>query len=508
MALSSDLIAKFVKANKDDKAKTDTIVYGTVVKQGTSTYVQFDGSDLLTPVSATADTHSGERVTVMIKNHNAIITGNISSPAARVDDITDVTEVKDTIKEFEILMGYKITVEDLSAVNATINSLIGKSADLVNVIAITAELENLRAMYAQLEYVYADDVEALNAAIENIEATFGKIADLSTEKLEAINADINNLRGYNASFTYIEADVLHALYAAIEELEAKKLSTTDAEIKYANIDFSNIGQAAMEYLYSKSGLIENVIIGDGSITGLLVGVTIKGDIIEGNTIVADKLVIQGDDGLYYKLNMSGETISAEQTEYNSLNGSIILAKSITAEKMAVDDLVAFDATIGGFHITEDAIYSEVKDSDGNTTRGTYLDKEGQVNFGDSENFVKYYRDDNGNYHLAISAETIMYNINGQQRSIADLGVIGEYVKISTYEGEPCIELGESDSDFKLVITNTRIMFMEGNDLPAYINNKSLFIKKAVIEEELEQGGFIWKARSNGNLGLIWKGVNN
>ena len=405
-------------------------------------------------------------------------------------------------------MGYKITVEDLSAVNATINSLIGKSADLVNVTAITAELENLRAMYAELEYIYSDDVKALNAAIENIEATFGKIADLSTEKLEAINADIDNLRGYNASFTYIEADVLHALYAAIEELEAKKLSTTDAEIKYANIDFSNIGQAAMEYLYSKSGLIENVIIGDGSITGLLVGVTIKGDIIEGNTIVADKLVIQGDDGLYYKLNMSGETISAEQTEYNSLNGSIILAKSITAEKMAVDDLVAFDATIGGFHITEDAIYSEVKDSDGNTTRGTYLDKEGQVNFGDSENFVKYYRDDNGNYHLAISAETIMYNINGQQRSIADLGVIGEYVKISTYEGEPCIELGESDSDFKLVITNTRIMFMEGNDLPAYINNKSLFIKKAVIEEELEQGGFIWKARSNGNLGLIWKGVSN
>ena len=101
MALSSDLIAKFVKANKDDKAKTDTIVYGTVVKQGASTYVQLDGSDLLTPVSATADTHSGERVTVMIKNHNAIITGNISSPAARVDDITDVTEVKDTIKEFE-----------------------------------------------------------------------------------------------------------------------------------------------------------------------------------------------------------------------------------------------------------------------------------------------------------------------------------------------------------------------------------------------------------------------
>lgn len=33
-------------------------------------------------------------------------------------------------------------------------------------------------------------------------------------------------------------------------------------------------------------------------------VTIKGDLIEGNTIVADKLVMKGDDGLFYKLNIS------------------------------------------------------------------------------------------------------------------------------------------------------------------------------------------------------------
>lgn len=93
-----------------------------------------------------------------------------------------------------------------------------------------------------------------------------------------------------------------------------------------------------------------------------------------------------------------------------------------------------------------------------------------------------------------------------QQAVADLGILNEYVKITTYEDEPCIELGETDSDFKLLITNTRIMFMEGTDVPAYINNQSLFIKKAVIEEELQQGEFVWKARSNGNLGLIWKGV--
>lgn len=99
-------------------------------------------------------------------------------------------------------------------------------------------------------------------------------------------------------------------------------------------------------------------------------------------------------------------------------------------------------------------------------------------------------------------------VNSLQQAVDDLGVLNDYVKITTYENEPCIELGESDSDFKLLITNTRIMFMEGSSIPAYINNQSLFIKKAVIEEELEQGEFIWKARSNGNLGLIWKGATS
>ena len=61
----------------------------------------------------------------------------------------------------------------------------------------------------------------------------------------------------------------------------------------------------MEKFYSESGLIKNVVVGDQTITGELVGVTIRGDLIEGNTIKADKLVIKGEDGLYYKLNTNG-----------------------------------------------------------------------------------------------------------------------------------------------------------------------------------------------------------
>jgi hypothetical protein len=95
-----------------------------------------------------------------------------------------------------------------------------------------------------------------------------------------------------------------------------------------------------------------------------------------------------------------------------------------------------------------------------------------------------------------------------KQAVDDLGEIAEYVKIGTYEDEPCIELGEGDSNFKLLITNTRVMFKEGETVLAYFTNQSMHIRKAVVEEELQQGGFVWKVRANGNLGLVWKGVTN
>lgn len=91
MGLSSDLISQFVKATNDNvKREKETILtYGTTVKRGDILYVKIDGSDLLTPVTSTVNIRDGDRVTVTIKNHNATVTGNITSPSAGADDITD-----------------------------------------------------------------------------------------------------------------------------------------------------------------------------------------------------------------------------------------------------------------------------------------------------------------------------------------------------------------------------------------------------------------------------------
>ena len=414
MALSHDLISQFAKViNNDKKAKSESTSYGTTVEYNGSTYVKLDGSDLLTPVETTADTKPGERVTVLIKDHTATVTGNLSSPAARTED---VQENHDKIAEFDNVMAYKVTTENIEAVNATIENLKAKVASYSSMTAVVADIETLQSKFASLDKVNAQDVDALNAEIENIKSKFGEFTEISTEDLEAMNADIATLKSYTASFTYVSAERLTAALADIKELDAKKLSAEDAALKYANIDFSNIGKAAIEQFYATSGIIKDLVIGDTSVTGKLVGVTIIGDLIEGGTVKADKLVVLGEDGLYYKLNTNGVTTTAEQTEYNSLNGSIITAKTITAEKVKVDDLVAFDATIGGFNITNSSIYSGAKESVTNTTRGIYLDKNGQISFGDADNYIRYYKASDGTYKLEISADNISIKSGGSGES--------------------------------------------------------------------------------------------
>ena len=406
MALSNELISQFAKIATDkEETKKEEIVYGTTVSYNDTVYVKLDGSDRLTPITSTTVVKPDERVTVMIKDHSAIVTGNLSSPSARNND---VEELGTQISEFDTIIANKVDTEELNATNARIDTL---NADTVNI------RKDLNAANANIETLTADNVtinETLNAqsaSIDNLEANklSVEVADAkyaTIENLEATNVSVNNLSSTYADFKNTTTTKLAAVDASIENLETNKLSAASADLKYANIDFSNIGQAAIEEFYAKSGIIKDLTIEGGTITGELVGVTIKGDLIEGGTVVADKLVVKGEDGLYYKLNTDGVTTEAQQTEYNSLNGSVITAKSITATKISVTDLVAFDATIGGFNITENSIYSGVKSSASNTTRGIYLDNDGQAVFGDDTNYLKYYKDEDNTYKLAISANSI------------------------------------------------------------------------------------------------------
>lgn len=572
MALSNELASQYAKltvVNNKSQAPSESTVYGTVVVLEDKTYVKFDGSDLMTPVETTTSVSDGDRVLVTVKNHTATVTGNLKDPS-----------VSGSIFQGEIDRLDKVVADVVIA-------------DEI----IAGEIEAIYGKFDELDVTYAkiEDLDAKYATIDHLEANYAKITDLEATYLTVYSADI----------TYAKIADLEAIDAKIDNLEVGDLSA-----QYADIEFANIGDAAIENFLAKSGMVEDLVVSEGHVTGELIGVRISGDLITAGTLQADKIIVKGEDGLYYRLNVEGgatvtEKVSEEDLQ-NGLDGTIIIAQSVTADKVYVDDLYAFDATIGGFNITDHSLYSGVKESIENTTTGVYLDKEGQVNFGDMHNFVKFYKVDEDNTALEISASSIKlqsegsssdvatsetvdgieenlqetdkkvddtdgkigelqaqielldgmistlvtdengnslmtqtstgwtFDISGIEKNLGNanaqlselMGLVGklsnttegltgavenlektsEYVWVTTYEDEPCLALGESDSNNGLFITNTRIIFIKESGNPTYIDKDGLYTERLEVSVDFRHKDFVWAVRANGNYGLSWKPV--
>ena len=101
MDLNSILVSEFAKITNDNKETVNegATVYGTYYSpEGGNPYVILDGSNVQTPISSTVEAHPGDRVTVLIKNHKAIVTGNLGDPSAST---TTVKKIRNKLPEIE-----------------------------------------------------------------------------------------------------------------------------------------------------------------------------------------------------------------------------------------------------------------------------------------------------------------------------------------------------------------------------------------------------------------------
>ena len=385
MELSNDLLSQFAKVTNDKKeTKKESTVYGTVTSLDGQKYVMMDGSELATPCDTTMDVGVGDRVVVQIKNHTATITGNMSSPAVKEDSVSGIVQNEVSDKFDTLEAGY-------------------------------AEIDNLKAGYAEI-----DTLKAGYAEIDTLKAGYAEI-----DTLKAGYADITDLKADFADIKTLTVDELAAKYAFIQELDAKEIDTESIDADFANIVFANVEEAHIDNLFAKYGMIEVVDGVDGTFTRNLIGVNVIGD-----TIQANNLVVKGENGIYYKLNIDhmGKATADELTEEekeklkNGLLGDVIVAHSITADKISVTDLKAFGATIGGFTITDDAIHTNAKGSVDATTHGIYLDNDGQMAIGNNaDQYIRYSKQDDGSYKLDIEADSILIKTADKDVDISEFG---------------------------------------------------------------------------------------
>lgn len=186
-----------------------------------------------------------------------------------------------------------------------------------------------RPITQKLERYAADLVTIKKAIIDR-----AKITDL-----QATNAQITNLQATKA---YVDALVVGGVSANTLIADAATIASLSSN--YLKVDATNIGSAVINKIYGDYGLISNLQIVNGKVTGALAAVTISGDLITANTIVADRLIYAGTDGIYYELNANSGTLTAQEltdSKYQSaLDGSVIVASSITADQIAAGTITA------------------------------------------------------------------------------------------------------------------------------------------------------------------------
>ena len=371
MALSKNLISDFVKATTDDKKTAEeTTLYGTIVEYNGRKYVRLDGSDMLTPYTATVAAKAGERVRVSVGKHSATVTGNVSSPAARTGDVEELGQKVDT---FDAVVANKATIKDLEVERARVDDLVADNVVIKNQLtADSAEIKDLKADNVDIKgKLTARDAEIENLKANKIDAEVVSANYATIKNLEATQASVKELSANKANITDLTAAT-----GRIDKLESKDIETDKLIAGKADIDLANVNNAWINKGVLKDGSIGSAAIHEGAVTNAKIAdatieaakiKSINADSIVAGTIKTERLIIAGPDGqdsIVKAINIANGVSEAE------VNGQKIQAASID-----VVDLSAFQAKIAQFDMSQNAIYSG-KLAINDPTRGVYISTTG------------------------------------------------------------------------------------------------------------------------------------
>ena len=337
MDLSNNLISQFAKITKDQNgSSSETIVYGTAVSYGDKLYVNIDGSDSITPVVTTSEFKAGERVTVLLKDHSATILGNVSNPAASTETVGKVLDEYDTIVakigNFELVIADKVTTEQLEAELAIINeALIGK-ATIEDLEAVNARIENLDVTKLEADIASINQALITKAEIADLEAVRASISILETdvgniETLVGGNLTMDNIQSLVLTSSKVTVDNAFIKDAMIDRVSASKITA-------GTIDTSLVTIGSEDGAMTITGSLQQFKDADGNVR-IQLGKDASGDFT---------FALYGADGQGQLINQNGITASA------------------ISDGLIVNKMVADNAAIAGSKLDIESVITEVNNS--------------------------------------------------------------------------------------------------------------------------------------------------
>ena len=308
MSLSSDLASQFAKVTNDSSRNTNgTKLYGTITMLGEVPHVKLDGTEELTPISRTVEVAEGDRVEVMIANHSATVTGNLTDPSIgimragnleskitqtaeqiqlQVSDLEKkldskitqtATEIRSEVSDLDGRFSENVTTVENGIRNDMANSLASMSDTLTG---LSNDLTGLGEDLTGLEESTNSSISTINASIEsitlNVSNLDSKITQTAAEIRSEVSAEVTDL---NATITNTETGIRDTISVEVASLDSKITQTatsiqTDVSAKFETVDgeiekFSTFKQTVEGFSFMGTGGTVKINGGDINLTGAI-----------------------------------------------------------------------------------------------------------------------------------------------------------------------------------------------------------------------------------------------
>ena len=371
-------------------------------------YVEIFGSDATTPVkTSNVSVKVGDVVDLIVSHEDTRITGNRSDVAASA---TEVENVSKAVEESAIAL-----TNDLNIVNNEINAINNKinmqnsTIDIQNseISAITSKISAIDSNISVLDSsikTHDSSIESINSSISTLESTVNTHGSsiesinstISTHgsKINTLESTVNtqgsNIESINSSISTHDSKIetlnsnMQIVNSAFVIKDGKltgisEIITNILNSGYVTTDLLNADVAWIVDGHIKEGAIGESEIHDASITTAKIA-ELSADVITSGTIKTERLILTSDEidpetGQPNVCLITALNAKAQAGEGNILDGAIISDDSITAAKIDVVDLNAFEATIGNFNIGASSIHNQ-KESLKDPTDGVYIGTDG------------------------------------------------------------------------------------------------------------------------------------
>ena len=359
MGLSSELASQFAKVTNDSSRNTNgTKLYGTITMLGEVPHVKLDGTEELTPISRTVEVAEGDRVEVMIANHSATVTGNLTDPSIGImragnleSKITQTAEqIQLQVSDLEKNLDSKIT-QTATEIRSEVSDLNGQFSenittvengirnDMANSLASMSDtLTGLSNDLTGLEESTNSSISTINASIEsitfNVSNLDSKVTQTAAEIRSEVSAEVTDL---NATIANTETGIRDTISVEVASLDSKITQTatsiqTDVSAKFETVDgeiekFSKFKQTVEGFSFMGNGGTVKINGGDINLTGAITFSDFNSATQTRITNV-ESTASTASTNANNALTKAGQAIKDASNAQNAANGAASLARAI------------------------------------------------------------------------------------------------------------------------------------------------------------------------------------